>query len=122
MKNVLGGKLLPCCVSPMTGYFRDGFCRTALDDQPVYHLICIEVTDQFLRFSREHGNDLSTPRPEMDFPGLMAGDRWCLNVLRWHEAWLAGMAPSVILESCHESALEHVQLAALKQHAIQKFH
>ncbi|HTP95403.1 MAG TPA: DUF2237 domain-containing protein [Burkholderiales bacterium] len=116
-KNVLGGPLLACSYDPLTGYFRDGCCATH-GEQGVAHLVCVKVTAEFLEFSRERGNDLITPRPEMRFRGLKPGDRWCLHVLRWVEAWQAGMAPRVILESTHESALQHVPLSALKSHAL----
>lgn len=115
--NVLGGDLQSCCQSPMTGFYRDGFCRTGPGDTGL-HTVCVEVTDEFLAFSREQGNDLSTPVPEYDFPGLIAGDRWCLCVTRWKDALDAGMAPPVILAACHVSALEFVDLADLKQHAV----
>lgn len=115
--NVLGGELQSCCQSPMTGFYRDGFCRTGPGDTGL-HTVCVEVTDEFLAFSREQGNDLSTPVPEYDFPGLIAGDRWCLCVTRWKDALEAGMAPPVILAACHVSALEFVDLADLKQHAV----
>ena len=97
-KNVLGGVLQSCCHSPKTGYFRDGYCRT--DDTDFgSHVICAEVTAGFLEFSKSRGNDLTTPRPEYNFPGLKPGDRWCVCALRWKEAFKAGCAPKVILES-----------------------
>ena len=120
-KNVLGGVLEACCFAPKTGYFRDGYCRTDESDRG-RHIICAEVTESFLRFSKERGNDLSTPRPEMDFPGLQPGDRWCLCALRWKEAWEADQAPSVILEACEKSALDVVSLEALQDHAIKASH
>ena len=116
-KNVLGGGLLACSYAPVTGYFRDGCCATH-GEGGVAHLVCVKVTKEFLAFSRERGNDLSTPRPEMRFKGLRAGDRWCLHVLRWVEAYEAGMAPKVVLESTHHSALKYVAIEALKQHAL----
>lgn len=116
-KNVLGGPLAACSYAPLTGYFRDGCCATH-GEHGVAHLVCIKATDQFLAFSFEHGNDLSTPRPEMRFRGLVAGDRWCLHVLRWIEAWEAGMAPKVILEATHENVLQLVPLEALKRHSV----
>ncbi len=116
-KNVLGGPLLACSYDPLTGYFRDGCCATH-DERGVAHLVCVKVTAEFLQFSSERGNDLSTPRPEMRFRGLKPGDRWCLHVLRWVEAWEAGMAPEVILEATHENVLQLVPLSALKRHAI----
>jgi uncharacterized protein (DUF2237 family) len=114
-KNVLGGPLLACSYDPLTGYFRDGCCA-ANGVEGVAHLVCVKVTREFLEFSRSRGNDLSTPRPEMRFRGLSPGDRWCLHVLRWVEAYQAGMAPSVVLEATHENVLEFVPLQALKSH------
>jgi len=116
-KNVLGGPLLACSFAPLTGYFRDGCCGTR-GEQGVAHLVCIRATAEFLEFSREHGNDLTTPRPEMRFRGLTPGDRWCLHVLRWIEAWEAGAAPKVVLEATHEDVLRLVPLQALKRHAL----
>jgi uncharacterized protein (DUF2237 family) len=116
-KNVLGGELMACSFAPLTGYFRDGSCATHGADG-VAHLVCVKVTKEFLEFSMAKGNDLSTPRPEMRFRGLAPGDRWCLHVLRWVEAWRARSAPLVVLEATHESVLEYVPLAALKQHAL----
>ena len=120
-KNVLGEALEACCFAPKTGYFRDGYCRTDETDRG-RHIVCAEVTEGFLRFSKERGNDLSTPRPEFGFPGLKPGDRWCLCVLRWQEALEAGMAPNVILEACEESALEFVSLEDLQNHSIKAVH
>ena len=120
-KNVLGGMLQSCCHDPKTGYFRDGFCRT--DDTDLgSHVICAEVTAGFLEFSKSRGNDLSTPRPEYNFPGLLPGDRWCLCALRWKEAWEEGVAPAVILEACDEAALKYVPLNILKEFAINPAH
>ena len=116
-KNVLGGVLQACSFAPLTGYFRDGSCATH-GEPGVAHLVCVRVTAEFLEFSRERGNDLSTPRPEMRFRGLAPGDRWCLHVLRWVEAWEAGMAPKVVLEATHENVLQFVPLSALKRHAL----
>ena len=115
--NVLGEKLSPCCFEPVTGFYRDGFCRTGPGDHGL-HTVCVEVTDAFLAFSRSRGNDLTTPIPEYDFPGLAAGDRWCLCVTRWKEALDAGVAPRVALESTHISALEFVSLEDLQAHAL----
>ncbi len=115
-KNVLGTELKSCCTDPMTGFYRDGFCRTGADDAG-RHTVCIRATDEFLEFSKAAGNDLSTPRPEFDFPGVKDGDKWCLCVTRWQEALEAGMAPPVVLEATHESALQVVKLADLKQFA-----
>jgi uncharacterized protein len=116
-KNVLGGPLQACSFSPLTGYFRDGCCATQGEGN-VAHLVCVKVTDEFLQFSREHGNDLTTPQPQMRFRGLKSGDRWCLHVLRWIEAWEAGNAPRVVLEATNEKVLEFVPLEALKRHAL----
>ena len=115
-KNVLGEPLQPCCFAPLTGYFRDGFCRTDNSDFG-RHIICAEMTAEFLAHSKQVGNDLSTPRPEFDFPGLQPGDRWCLCALRWKAAWEQGLAPPVLIESCEESALKVVPLEVLKQYA-----
>jgi uncharacterized protein (DUF2237 family) len=115
-KNVLGGPLLACSYDPLTGFFRDGCCATYAT-QGVAHLVCVKVTAEFLEFSRERGNDLSTPQPDMRFRGLKPGDRWCLHVLRWVEAWEAGMAPKVVLDATHENVLQFVPLSALKRHA-----
>ncbi len=115
--NVLGGKLATCCTSPMTGYYRDGSCNTGGGDFGA-HVICAQVTEEFLTFSKARGNDLSTPVPAFNFPGLKPGDRWCLCASRWKEALDAGMAPPVVLASTHASALEYVSLDELKQHAI----
>ena len=117
-KNVLGGPLLACSFAPLTGFFRDGCCGTR-GERGVAHLVCVRVTAEFLEFSREHGNDLSTPIPAMRFRGLMPGDRWCLHVLRWIEAWEAGQAPKVVLEATHENVLKLVPLKALKRHALE---
>jgi uncharacterized protein (DUF2237 family) len=116
-RNVLGGPLAPCCEDPATGFFRDGYCHTGPQDVGS-HTVCARVTDEFLAFSRRSGNDLSTPRPEYQFPGLVAGDRWCLCVLRWREALVAGVAPPVILAATHEKALRAVTLEQLQLHAL----
>lgn len=116
-RNVLGERLEPCCFAPLTGFHRDGYCRTDANDMG-RHVVCAQVTAEFLAFSREAGNDLSTPRPEYGFPGLKPGDRWCLCALRWKEAHEAGCAPPVILEACHERVLDHVPLAALQSHVL----
>ncbi len=102
----------------MTGFYRDGFCKTGPGDVGL-HTVCAVMTDEFLEFSSARGNDLTTPRPEYEFPGLVAGDRWCLCVNRWQEALEAGMAPQVILEACHTSALEFVNREDLEAHAVQ---
>jgi hypothetical protein len=116
-KNVLGGPLRACSFDPLTGYFRDGCCATH-GEAGVAHLVCVKMTADFLEFSKARGNDLSTPRPEMRFRGLKPGDRWCLHVLRWVEAWKAGTAPQVVLEATNERVLKFAPLAALKQHAL----
>ncbi|WP_152049274.1 DUF2237 family protein [Tautonia marina] len=116
-KNVLGSNLESCSLDPVTGFFRDGCCHTGADDIGL-HLVCAEMTGEFLEFSRRRGNDLSTPMPQYGFPGLKPGDRWCLCVERWKEALEAGMAPSVVLEATHISALEFVSIEELKAHAI----
>jgi len=115
-KNVLGEPLQACCHSPKTGYFRDGYCRTDTSDLG-RHVICAKMNAVFLEFTKNRGNDLSTPRPEFGFPGLKPGDRWCLCALRWQEAWEEGVAPPVILESCEQSALQVVSLDVLKKSA-----
>ncbi len=116
-KNVLGSDLEICCTAPMTGFYRDGSCRTGGGDMGA-HVVCAQMTDEFLQFTRLRGNDLSTPMPAFRFPGLKAGDRWCLCASRWKEALDAGAAPPVVLESTHISALEYVSLDELKQFAI----
>jgi len=116
-KNVLGEPLESCSTDPMTGFYRDGCCRTGPDDLGL-HLVCIEATEEFLEFSKSRGNDLSTPNPTYRFPGLVEGDRWCLCVERWKEALEAGMAPAVVLASTHISALEFVDLEDLQAYAV----
>jgi uncharacterized protein (DUF2237 family) len=116
-KNVLGGELESCCTSPMTGYFRDGYCHTDESDRGS-HTVCVRVTEEFLAFSQRTGNDLSTPHPEFGFPGLRPGDKWCLCVTRWEDAFLAGVAPRVVLASTHERALDVVELNELKAFAL----
>ena len=115
--NVLGGRLNPCCKFPMTGFYRDGSCNTGQDDAGM-HTVCIRVTEEFLNFSKKAGNDLSTPMPDYDFPGLIAGDQWCLCALRWQEALEHGVAPKVVLSSTHKTTLSVVNLEDLKLHAI----
>lgn len=118
-KNVLGTPLEPCSHDPVTGFFRDGCCNTGPEDDGL-HTLCAEMTDEFLTFSKSRGNDLSTPIEEYGFPGLKSGDCWCLCVLRWKEALLAGMAPRVVLEATHMSVLEFVDLEDLRSHAVAK--
>ncbi|MBD1843007.1 DUF2237 domain-containing protein [Cyanobacteria bacterium FACHB-63] len=116
-RNVLGEELQSCCTSPMTGYYRDGFCSTGAGDTGV-HVVCAQLTAEFLEFTKSRGNDLSTPMPLYDFPGLKPGDRWCLCAARWKEALDAGVAPPVVLASTHAAALEYASLTELKQHAV----
>ena len=116
-KNVLGTELVPCCLENRTGWYRNGSCETDSGDQG-RHVVCALMTEEFLEFSKVMGNDLSTPMPEYDFPGLKEGDCWCLCAGRWQEAFEAGMAPKVKLEACEESALNMVQLKDLQNHAI----
>ena len=116
-RNVLGTDLKSCSLDPLTGWYRDGCCNTGPGDTGL-HLVCAQVTQEFLLFSRQQGNDLITPRLEYNFPGLKPGDRWCLCVTRWIEAYEAGCAPLVDLEATHISALEFVDLDVLKQFAL----
>jgi uncharacterized protein len=116
-RNVLGSELQPCSFDPLTGWMRDGCCNTGPGDRGL-HLVCIQATAEFLEFSAEAGNDLSTPAPHYAFPGLVPGDRWCLCVTRWKDALDAGVAPPVLLAATHVSTLEFVSLAELKAHAI----
>ncbi len=115
--NVFGEPLLPCSLDPLTGYFRDGCCNTA-DHDVGSHTVCIIATSEFLQYSRFRGNDLSTPRPEFGFPGLKAGDRWCLCAARWLEAHEQDMAPRVFLTPTHRRALDIVPLETLRKFAI----
>jgi uncharacterized protein (DUF2237 family) len=116
--NVLGGPLQTCSTDPMTGFLRDGCCNT--NDQDIgSHTVCIQITEQFLQYSRFAGNDLSTPMPEYGFPGLQPGGRWCLCAARWQEAYENNMAPRVVLESTHKRALEIISLEALRELAVE---
>lgn len=115
--NVIGRPLLPCSMRPMTGFFRDGCCHTDPQDRGM-HVVCVVMTADFLAFSKSRGNDLSTPIPEYNFPGLQPGDRWCLCALRWLEALQAGMAPDVVLEATHINALGVVNLEQLQLYAV----
>jgi uncharacterized protein (DUF2237 family) len=115
-RNVLGSILQSCSTDPLTGWHRDGCCRTGKGDQGV-HVVCARVNEGFLEFSKQRGNDLTTPRPEFGFPGLKPGNSWCLCAARWQEALEAGCAPEVVLEATHESALEFIDLVDLQQHA-----
>lgn len=116
-KNVLGEDLKTCCTSPMTGFYRNGACETGPADIGT-HVVCAEVTKDFLEFTRSRGNDLMSPAPHHGFPGLKPGDRWCLCVSRWKEALDAGVAPPVVLSATHEATLKYVSLADLKKHAV----
>jgi uncharacterized protein (DUF2237 family) len=115
-KNVLGGDLMACCFAPLTGFYRDGACRTGPQDTGT-HVVCVKVDAGFLAFSQARGNDLTTPVPEFAFPGLKPGDKWCLCALRWQEALEAGVAPQVLLQSTHARALDFIDLEDLKGHA-----
>ena len=116
-KNVFGEVLIPCSFEPLTGFYRDGCCTTGEEDRG-RHTVCAVMTDDFLTFSASRGNDLSTPMEDFGFPGLKAGDRWCLCVDRWGEAWEAGFAPKVVLQSTEESALNYAPLEVLKKFAV----
>jgi len=118
-RNVLGGPLAPCCEDPITGFYRDGYCHTSPQDVGS-HTVCARLTEAFLEFSLLRGNDLTTPRPEFDFPGLRPGDRWCLCIARWREALEAGVAPPVVLAATHEKALAVVTLEQLSRHALDR--
>lgn len=113
--NVLGSKLQPCCAEPLTGFYRDGQCRTGPEDTGT-HVVCAIMTEEFLSFTRSKGNDLSTPIPYYNFPGLKSGDRWCLCVSRWRQAYLEGLAPPVVLEATHKKALKTVPFQWLLEH------
>jgi uncharacterized protein (DUF2237 family) len=115
-KNVLGDDLVPCSLDPLTGFYRDGCCNTGKSDAGL-HLVCAEMTEQFLAFTKKRGNDLTTPKQAYGFPGLRPGDRWCLCVARWQEAYDAGVAPPIVLEATHISALEFVDLDTLMANA-----
>ena len=116
-RNVLGGKLAPCSVSPRTGFFRDGCCNTGSEDVGM-HVVCARMTREFLDFELEHGNDLVTPVSEFGFPGLKPGDQWCVCAARWREAFEAGVAPPVVLQATHEETLAVVPLSDLRRHAL----
>ncbi len=115
-KNVLGEKLEICCTSPMTGFYRNGKCETGPRDMGS-HVICAQVTEEFLAFTKSRGNDLSTPMEIYNFPGLKPGDRWCLCASRWKEALEAGFAPPIILSATHEKVLDNIPLEILQEHA-----
>jgi uncharacterized protein (DUF2237 family) len=116
-KNVLGSQLETCCTNPMTGFYRDGMCNTGAGDVGM-HVVCAQMTEEFLTYTKAQGNDLSTPVPAFAFPGLKPGDRWCLCALRWKEALDDGVAPPVVLAATHAAALEYVSLTDLKHHAL----
>ncbi len=115
-KNVFGEPLISCSEDPLTGFYRDGCCETGPEDAGV-HTVCVVLTEEFLQFSKESGNDLSTPRPQYNFAGLKPGDRWCLCASRWVEAYKADKAPLVVLEATNEKMLEYVELAQLVKFA-----
>ena len=115
--NVFGQPLAPCGRDPLTGFYRDGCCNTGYDDTGI-HTVCIRATGKFLAFSKQRGNDLSTPMPEFGFPGLKPGDQWCLCAGRWKEALDANAAPPVVLAATHEETLAMLPLAELKRHAV----
>lgn len=117
MKNILGSELKHCCYSPLTGFYRDGFCKTGPMDTGT-HTVCAQITSEFLNYTLEKGNDLITPIPHWSFPGLKPGDFWCLCVSRWLEAEKAGIAPKLKLDACHEKCLEYAPLSIFKKHAI----
>jgi uncharacterized protein (DUF2237 family) len=112
----LGSRLESCSTQPMTGFLRNGCCDTTPEDIGS-HTVCVVMTDDFLRYSKSRGNDLSTPLPQAGFPGLKAGDRWCLCAPRWQEAFAFGLAPQVVLKATHEGALRYCSLEDLKRHA-----
>jgi uncharacterized protein (DUF2237 family) len=114
-RNALGESLQACCTDPMTGFYRDGHCHTGPDDRGV-HVVCAVMTEEFLSYTKAQGNDLSTPRPQYDFPGLKPGDGWCLCAARWLEAYEAGVAPPVKLEATHAKALDIIPREALAAH------
>jgi hypothetical protein len=117
-KNVLGSPLETCCTEPMTGFYRTGCCETGPEDQGV-HVVCAQVTEAFLSYTKAQGNDLSTPMPMFEFPGLKPGDRWCLCAARWKESLEDGVAPPVVLAATHAAALKFVSLEDLKNHALE---
>ncbi len=117
--NVLGQALQPCSFEPLTGFFRDGCCRT--DEADIgEHIVCVVLSTKFLSFSQQRGNDLSTPRPEYGFAGLKSGDRWCLCVTRWLEALQAGAAPQIVLAATHENILDLISLETLVEYGIDR--
>ncbi len=115
-KNVLGTELRCCCTSPITGFYRDGYCKTDEMDTGT-HTVCAIVTEEFLKYSASKGNDLMTPMPYWNFPGLKPGDKWCLCISRWLEAERAGKAPFIVLEATHEKSLRYTSLEKLQEYA-----
>ena len=120
-QNVKGENLQPCCFEPLTGFYRDGYCRTGPGDHGV-HTVCVVVNQDFLKFSASVGNDLSTPMPEYGFPGLSPGDHWCLCASRWLQAYFDGMAPPVRMEATDIAALDLIRIDVLQQHAFKANH
>ena len=116
--NILGTELQSCCFEPKTGFYRDGFCKTGAEDYGT-HVVCALMTDVFLQFTNTKGNDLITPKPEWQFPGLKAGDKWCLCILRWLEAEKVGKAPKIVLEATHQNALEYTTLEILQTYKVE---
>lgn len=116
MLNIFGEPLKCCCTKPLTGFYRDGYCRTDTEDGGK-HVVCVIVTEEFLQFSKSRGNDLTTPRPDYNFPGLRSGDKWCLCALRWKEAFESGCAPKIVVESTDEKALKYIDIKDLISHA-----
>ena len=116
-KNILGEEIESCCENPITGYFRDGFCHTHERDEGV-HTVCVKMTEEFLNFSKSRGNDLSTPRPDFNFPGVKVGDSWCLCAERWVEAYELGMAPYLYIKQTNIKTLDIVSLEVLKEFAL----
>ena len=115
--NVLGGPLAICSIDPVTGFYRDGCCNTGTEDVGL-HVVCTQVTHEFLEFARDRGNDLISPAPRFGFPGLKPGDRWCVCAATWRQAFEAGVAPPVVLAATHEETLAIIPLDALKEHAL----
>jgi uncharacterized protein (DUF2237 family) len=116
-KNIIGKELEACCLDPVTGFYRNGFCETGPDDSGT-HVVCSQMTKEFLSFTKARGNDLTTPSPLSGFPGLKPGDKWCLCVSRWKEALEADLAPPVVSSATHEAALRYVKREDLKKHAV----
>jgi len=117
-KNVLGGSLEICCTDPMTGFYRNGKCETGTSDRGA-HVVCAKVSEAFLSYSADCGNDLRTAVPAYGFPGLKPGDRWCLCAARWKQAYEAGVAPPVFLEATHQRALQLIDIEILMEYAVQ---